>query len=311
MIELAKYAFILLLFIINLYMFYHVLSALLTVRSRRNRLMYRKNFSYSQRMTARLLQYGGVYRHVSDMLEAVRWRVHPSSFFVLSFVLFLFGVTIGALVFDGLKGMAILSFILALLPYLLLKMKLVSLQIKTRMEFLPAVEIFYQRYVMSGHKNLRVVLQDILREDRLVYPMKPVFDQLNRHLSTNRDVQDAMHLFVMSLGHEWARYFANIYIVGLREGVDIQESLQELITDMRNAQRLDQAERNRLLEIRVANFSPLLFLVVFLLINYKLDPNQTIQYYVMVPEGRSLILESLLLIFLSFLMGVYLSLKRM
>jgi hypothetical protein len=97
----------------------------------------------------------------------------------------------------------------------------------------------------------------------------------------------------------------------LREGVDIQESLQELITDMRNAQRLDQAERNRLLEIRVANFSPLLFLVVFLLINYKLDPNQTIQYYVMVPEGRSLILESLLLIFLSFLMGVYLSLKRM
>lgn len=311
MIELAKYSISVILFVLCFYIFHALFVALAIKHGRRVRLEHRKNRSFSRWLSDRLRRYDGMYRYVSDMLETVRWQMTPLSFFVLSLLLFLFGVTAGALFFHGLKETAALAFIMALLPYLILKMKLVSLQMKTRMEFLPAVEIFYQNYVMSGHRNLRVVLQDILREDRLVYPMKPVFDLLNRHLSTNREVQDSLRIFTMSLGHEWARYFANIFAVGLREGVDVQESLKELIADMRKAQRADQMERNRLLEIRIANFSPILFLAAFIAINYMIDPAQTKYYYLVTPEGRSMIMDALLLIFLSFLMGVYLSLKRM
>ncbi|UJF32545.1 hypothetical protein [Paenibacillus hexagrammi] len=38
------------------------------------------------------------------------------------------------------------------------------------------------------------------------------------------------------------------------------ESLKELVSDMRKAQRSDQVERNKLLEIRIANFTPIFFL---------------------------------------------------
>lgn len=79
---------------------------------------------------------------------------------------------------------------------------------------------------------------------------------------------------------------------------------------MRKAQISEKQERNRLLEIRIANFSPILFLIVFMGVNFKLDAQMAYTYYVLDPEGRDLLLDALLLIFLSFVMGVYLSFGR-
>ena len=80
---------------------------------------------------------------------------------------------------------------------------------------------------------------------------------------------------------------------------------------MRKAQRFDQLERNRLLEIRIANFTPILFLALFLFINFKVNTENAYLYYMVDPGGRNMILDALLLIFVSFLMGMYLSMRRM
>src|SRR5690606_31384566 len=161
------------------------------------------------------------------------------------------------------RGLLLLPLMLAVLPYIALRMRLISRQMRSRLDFLPAVEVFYQYYVMSETRNVRQVLAASLAGRRLRLPVRSSFEWLFRHLSTNRPVADALLIVAFSLGHVWRQHFTNLLRVGLTEGVDLSASLQDLITDMRQAQAADQAARNRLLEIRIANFSPPVFFIVF------------------------------------------------
>ncbi|MNY29977.1 hypothetical protein D3C86_1640540 [compost metagenome] len=190
-------------------------------------------------------------------------------------------------------------------------MKLVSVRLRTRLEFLPAVEVFYQYYMMDPNQNMKIALKYCLEENRILYPIKPVFEQLYRHLMTQRDTEESLRIFSLTLGHIWADYFTGIISVALKEGSFVGDSLKELITDMRKAQRFDQMERNRLLEIRIANFTPIGFMALFMWINFKVNADNAYLYYVIDPAGRNMILDALLLIFVSFLMGIYLSMRRM
>jgi hypothetical protein len=226
-------------------------------------------------------------------------------------LLLLLGMTAGSLFFQSVKGTAALGVMLGGAPYIALRFNIISLRLRNRLEFLPAVEIFYQYYMVSGAKNVKTALQLALAEQRIRYPIKAVFEQLQRNLLTSREAEESLRLFSMSLGHMWADYFVGMFRVALLEGNDITDNLKDLIEDMRRAQRSDQAERNRLLEIRVANFTPILFLLLFLSLNFKMNPANAYTYYVLDPEGRNLILDALLLIGASFLMGIYLSMKRM
>jgi hypothetical protein len=97
----------------------------------------------------------------------------------------------------------------------------------------------------------------------------------------------------------------------LTEGADLSASLQELIQDMRQSQTADQAARNRLLEIRIANFSPPIFFVLFILVNFRLNGQQAFYYYLVDAGGKNMLLNGLILMFASFVMGLWLSIRRM
>jgi hypothetical protein len=244
------------------------------------------------------------------LTESLRVKMKPGTFVVVSLLLLLSGALAGALLFQRIKGVLLFGVMTGILPYVLLRLKLVNAQMRTRLNFLPAVEIFYQCYLLSGSGNVRHALQKTLEGNRLLYPIRPVFEQLQRNLSTNRDAERSLRIFSHSLGHIWGDYFVSILRVALQEGNDVSASLKELIHDMRKAQLTDQADRNRLLEIRIANFTPLLFLAAFLAINFHLNPDIAYQYYLADPQGRSLLLDAVVLIFASFVMGLHLSRKR-
>jgi len=296
-------------------MVYISISQLLTVfaiqRKTRLRLQYVQHARIGFRFARQLTRFRFLYRHVSDMLEAVssRWTVVGVT--TVSGILLIAGLLFGALFFQSVKGMIMLTVMIASVPYLLLRLRLLSLRLKTRLEFLPAVEVFYQYYLIYGRKNVKHALKICLDENRIQYPMKPVFELLYRNLMTSRGVEASLRLFAMTLGHIWSEYFTNILRVALTEGNRVDESLRDLIADMRKAQRSDQAERNKLLEIRVANFTPILFLALFVGLNFKLNPDSAYSYYILDSNGRGMLLDALILIFVSFLMGIYLSMKRM
>jgi hypothetical protein len=307
----AMYSYTALLITFCFLFIYHLLVFIVGTSGVRSRLSYMKHESMSERTAAFISRYDYLYRHISDLLELTRsgWKI--STFFFIVAILGFMGMLIGSFVFTSLRGVVVLSLILGLLPYLTLRMKLIGMQMRTRLEFLPAVEVFYQHYVLAGSKNVRSVLTSALEGGHMLYPTKSVFEQLQLNLSTNRELDDCLRMFSLSLGHLWADYFTSIIRFGLLEGIDVTNNLKELITDMRKAQRADQVERNRLLEIRLANFSPLVFLAIFLILNFKMNSANAYYYYLVDNAGKNMLLDALLLIFVSFLMGVYLSMKRM
>jgi len=253
----------------------------------------------------------GLHRHIADVLDTMNMKTKVSTFVTVSAILGLLGIGTGAYVFQSVKGAMMLGAMTAVMPYAILRMRLVTRQMRSRLEFLPAVETFYQYYLMSETRNIRLVLARCLEERRLRMPVRASFELLHRHLSTNRMVDDALRIFAFSLGHVWGKYLTNLLRVGLTEGADLSDSLHDLIMDMRQAQAADQAARNKLLEIRVASFSPPVFLALFLMVNFHMSGSQAYHYYFVDPEGRNMLLNGIVLMFGSFVMGLWLSIRRM
>ncbi|BBI35270.1 hypothetical protein KCTCHS21_46690 [Cohnella abietis] len=180
----------------------------------------------------------------------------------------------------------------------------------TRLEFLPAVELFYQSFLVTGCRHVRTALQKTVEERRLPGEVQHVFEQLYRNLSVKGDDEGSLRRFSLSFGNIWANYFGSILKVALEEGNNVSDNLRELISDMRKAQLANQVERNRLLEIRMANFAPLFFLVLFMGINFRLNPEGSYEYYIRDSSGRDMLLNALLLLFGSLFMGMYLSRRK-
>lgn len=251
-----------------------------------------------------------LFMHLSDLLESVSSSLRVGQLLGIGVLLAMSGVLLGTFFFSSVKGVISLGCILALLPYISLRMRLLTIQMRSRINFLPAMEVFYQSYILSEHKNLRMVLKNSIEENRMLYPIKGVFEQLYLGLMVNKEAEACLRIFALTLGNQWADHYISILRFGLSEGVDLSLNLKELIGDMRKAQRMDQAERNRLLEIRIANFSPIVFLIVFLVINFRMDADNAYAYYVVSEVGRDMLLDSIILIGASFLMGIYLSMRR-
>ncbi len=300
-----------LLFICSFVFFRNVIDWYWTRRSSRFRFHYVKKSSVSYKLSHHVSKNYFLNHHLRELLETVQSNITTGFFLMISFFLFLCGLLAGAFFFYSLKAVILLSLISSFIPYLILRSKLISVRLSTRLEFLPAIEIFYQYYAMSENKNIKNALKMCLEENRLSYSIRPVFEQLYRNLMTQQNEEEALRLFTLTLGHVWADYFVGIFRIALMEGNHVGANLKDLIIDMRKAQRQDQAERNRLLEIRIANFTPILFLAIFLFVNFKVNPENAYLYYVVDPVGRGLLLDALFLIFISFLMGIYLSLRRM
>lgn len=248
--------------------------------------------------------------HLQDMMEVTRFFPSISAFATCCLLLLLTGIILGVFFFQSLKGVAVLGPVCGIAPYLVLRMKLLSRQLRTRLQFLPAAEVFYQQLLLTEHPNLRNVLQAVIAEDQLAYTVKPSFQQLQRNLSAGREPEDALRIFELEHGHIWAHYFANLMRLGLQEGLNMASGLKELIDDMRRAQLFDQRARNRLLEIRLASFSPAFFLALFMGVNLKLNYENSIRFYFYSSEGKNMLLNAVVLMFGSLLMGIYLSIRR-
>jgi len=245
------------------------------------------------------------------MLESARAGIGPAAFVGLSALLAAAGGAAGALAIQTAKGAIVAAVLFGGLPYIVIRMTLTNRQMQSRIDFLPAVELFYQSYLTTGGRQVRVALGRMIEERRLAGPLLPVFEQLYINLSVRGDDEASLRVFASAVGHVWADYFANLLRVALADGAPIADNLKELIGDMRRAARADQQERNRLLEIRLANFSPILFLALFIGINIRYNPEGAWRYYVLDPHGRDMLLNAAALIFASFLMGIWLSRRKL
>ncbi len=230
---------------------------------------------------------------------------------IICIMLAMAGIVLGGLFFHSLQGILVTAVLFSCSPIVYYQSKLITFRMRSRLAFLPAVEVIYQYYALSASGNMRAVLTEVATDQHLPPELASTFHMLERRLSLGADPDEALQTFNAVSGHIWARSFAAIVRISIYEGVPVEEGLKELIQDMRRAQQADRRERNRLVEIRMANFSPIFFLAVFLFINFKVDADKAYHYYLLDPEGRNMLLDACTLIFVSFIGGLYLSMKRM
>jgi hypothetical protein len=300
-----------LLFIFLNVIIYGVLQVLSEKRRLRGRLTYESPYSLRKLMLDRSKACRLLAAHVGELLETLRFRMKADMFLGLSGLLLLAGTLAGGLFFQTAKGTLLFGCFVGLSPYVWLRGLLVQRRMGAQIDFLPAVELFYQCYLVTGERQVRVALQRTVEEKRLLGPMQAVFEQLYRNLSVRGDDEASLRIMAGSLGHVWADYFAQILKVSLSEGVSVSDSLRELLGDMRRARRANEQERHRLLEIRVANFTPILFLALFIGINIRYNRSNAYYYYLQDSGGRDILLNAVMLIFGSFLMGLYLSRRKL
>jgi Flp pilus assembly protein TadB len=311
MLKLAILSIIGVLFLLLYASFRFGLSAWWDQQSRKRRLNANKEAMWSLDLSQQLIRLSKPHQHISDLLLALGWRIKPKGFAVISIGMSLAGISAGVLVFQSIRSVILLLLILGCLPYIWLRMSLINRHMATRLEFLPAIELFYQSYLVTGCRHVRIALQKTVEERRLPGEVQTVFEQLYRNLSVRGDDEGSLRRFSLSFGHMWADYFGSILKVALEEGNNVADNLKELISDMRKSQLANQIERHRLLEIRMANFAPVLFLALFLGINFRLNPKGSYEYYVMDSAGRGMMLNSVVLLFGSLIMGLYLSRRKM
>ncbi|URN92572.1 MAG: hypothetical protein NAG76_11735 [Candidatus Pristimantibacillus lignocellulolyticus] len=252
-----------------------------------------------------------VITHLNHLLQTLRFSASGERLFHWLLSIALVGGVLGYYMFGSMKGAILCSAMVAGIPYICLKMLLIHRQLEAQIDFLPAVELFYQCYLITGERQIKIALAKVIEENRIAGPMKGIFEQLYRNLCVRDNDDESLDIFANSLGHIWADYFVQMVKVALHEGVTISSSLKQLIHDMRAARRANEQERHQLLEIRIANFTPLIFLLLFVVINFKYNREQSLHYYFYDQSGREMILHMITMIFLSFLMGIYLSRKKM
>ncbi|MFF2093664.1 type II secretion system F family protein [Paenibacillus sp. NPDC058174] len=280
-------------------------------QARRDKLAFRQRGRISFRLTERLKRYDRLYSHLAELLETLQLKLSPTGLAGFSVLLLLAGIGAGGIYFQSIKGTLLIGLVTGFLPYTTLRAMLVQRQLQLQLDFLPSIELFYQCYLVTGGRQVRIALQRTVEERRLLGPIQPVFEQLYRNLSVRGDDEASLRIFAASLGHIWGHYFVNIIRAALSEGTPIADSLKELIADMRKARRSNEQERNRLLEIRIVNFTPLLFLALFIGINVHYNKQSAYRYYVLDPGGRDMLLNAVVLIFCSFLMGLWLSRRKL
>ncbi|THF73011.1 hypothetical protein E6C55_31075 [Cohnella fermenti] len=279
--------------------------------ARHRRLHWNREPTWSRYAVSFLSRFGRLQEHLADLLAASGWKLRAESFALLSVGLGLAGSASGTLLLHSARGTAMLAAMLALVPYCLLRMRLIKRQLAVRLDFLPALELFYQCYLVTGRRHARIALQRAVEERRLTGEAQLVFEQLYLQLCVHEDDEATLRRFALAIGSVWADYFCNMLRVALTEGNDIADNLQELIGDMRNSRLEDQKERHRLLEIRIANFSPALFFALFIGINIRMNPEASYRYYLASADGRGMLLNAVVMLFASLLVGIYLSRRRL
>ena len=149
----AKYVFLLLLFVLVFVLIQSLLHVVIRQRKARYRLQYVKTSTFVARFSEYLGNRSSLFKHIKEMMESVESKMSMRGIMTVSFVLFLAGLLAGTLFFQTLKGVVIVTSICVSLPYMLLRLKLVSVRLQTRLEFLPAVEVFYQYYMVDPNKK--------------------------------------------------------------------------------------------------------------------------------------------------------------
>lgn len=201
-------------------------------------------------------------------------RISVSTFKIISAVIFLFFLILGAEVFNYSTGL-LMGAAAGAAPFLLLRVKLERERSHASYEAEHLVVSILNKYRIS-HFNIEEAMEAVI-QDVVDLPLtrKMLFRLLIkvRTIKNEEGIKDATRIFAYNIGTNWARMLANNIFQAEANGMNVSVSLEDILSQLREARVLAEERKRSNLEsvVLVKLFCPGAYLFFAYLAIEKFD----------------------------------------
>lgn len=201
-------------------------------------------------------------------------RISVRTFKIISAVIFLFFLILGAAVFNYSTGL-LMGTAAGAAPFLLLRVKLERERSHASYEAEQLVVFILNKYRIS-HFNIEEAMEAVIQDGvNLPLTRKMLFRLLIkvRTIKNEDGIRDATRIFAYNIGTNWARMLANNIFQAEANGMIVSVSLEDILSQLREARVLAEERKRSNLEsvILVKLFCPGAYLFFAYLAIEKFD----------------------------------------
>ncbi|MHB8983849.1 MAG: hypothetical protein ACYC4E_00645 [Carboxydocellales bacterium] len=227
-----------------------------------------KNYRHYQRINqlkhkelTEIRRKSSLYRHLELLLQSTLFRFRDNT--VLSFMLLtlIIAIVTSSLLIKSTSrpwvGLA-LGVLCALIPYLLLRMRLYLIRSNTSYELVPTTSLFLAKY-RANSRDIYHSLLDLIK-DLDSGGLKLAFIKLTNAVQSHRskdELERSIELFVFQIQNTWAKQLGILFTNAIWEGMNIEKSLINIVQDMTRVQQILQEERSNNNDAILLGFFPL------------------------------------------------------
>lgn len=224
-----------------------------------------------------------VYRHLELLLQSTFPLFNENT--VISFALLTLTIaSVSCLLLIKATSKPLVAMLLgtliALLPYLFLRMRLYLIRSHTSYELIPTTSLLLAKY-RSNSRDVYHALMDLIKELNSG-GLKIAFIKLTNAIQSHRNQEElerSVELFVFQIQNTWARQLGILFINAIMEGMNIEKSLINIVQDMTKVQQIIQEERSNNNDAILLGFFPLIALPLTWLFVEKLSGFGKAFYY--------------------------------
>lgn len=156
-------------------------------------------------------------------------------FFMISFILFIVTFSVLFSKVNGIVFQFLFSLLMGLLPYILLNVKLKSIQVEGSYEAESLLTKLSNQYKINN-RNMTIAIDKTIQELKDAPYSKKALFRLSIGIKEYRKPDDLKNLifeFTYGIGTEWANILGTCLFFSINDGLDVSESLDDIIRDLK------------------------------------------------------------------------------
>lgn len=211
-----------------------------------------------------------IYKHIELLIFTIFGTRKPGyiyTFFVMSWAIYFIFIIILTRQ-SSLLINVFFPFLLSLIPYVFLRMRLFSIRVEGSHEGQFLVNELNNQYKINYRNMIEAIDKTIPLLSNAPYTKRLLF-RLSLRLKeyrTSEELELILNDFVYAIDTEWAKMLANDIYLTIDEGTDVSVAMEDIIKDLKNAKRAFEENRRINFEnLAILKFlSPAVYIFMFL-----------------------------------------------
>lgn len=240
------------------------------------------------------------------IVSVSRLPVSVSILYAVSFLCFVLGFLLSFLVFSLWTIAIFFAFISALAPSMVVFRFYLARRREMGAKLIPAFQAFFGLYG-AENRNIRLSLHKVI--PFLPFQVREEFKYVNNLIHMGVPMERAMIEMGERVNNPWMDDFIDLLLTGEETGEDISVPLMKLINDMSRCRFNEEDERREVIAYRWGLWLMLLFAIISVYMNIRLDP-KIIQYYTEDSFGQTVVIVSVLIYFVCAIGTLFIGRRR-